>query len=322
MQTRSLSGLSKNCPVIAFGAWGIGGATPGGTSYGDISEQDAHGCIDAAYIAGMRLFDTSPAYGYGNSEHRLGEALTRRRGDVIIATKGGLYDYGAGADFSAGTLDSELDASLKRLKTEHVDIFQLHNPPADLAQNDGLRTFLDNITRDGRATTVGISVKSPADAFSLLDAYPFTAVQVNLNMLDVRALTSGLLDRCAEQNISVLARTPLCFGFLSLAVDENTEFAASDHRAHWSREQLALWASGARDAQAIVARHDPANTSLAARALRFGLLHPAVKTVLTGPMTAVEARENAAAGSLPPLDANCLKDVLALNAETPFFVRN
>ena len=322
MQKRTIQGIGKETSVIGFGAWGIGGATPGGTSYGNITELDALACIHAAYCAGLRFFDTSPAYGYGKSEDRLGKALAGRRDNVVIATKGGLYDYSVGADFSIAALDSGLDASLKRLDTAYVDIFQLHNPPTNLAQEVNLCAFLDTIIADGRARTVGISVKSPSDAYALLNAYPFTAVQLNLNMLDVRALTSGLLDLCAERGISVLARTPLCFGFLSLAIDENTKFEASDHRAHWPREQLAMWALGAREAQAIATGHDLEDASAAARALRFCLLHPAVKTVLTGPMTTAEAEENAAAGSMPSLGAACTNDMLTLNAQSSFFVKS
>jgi len=321
MQKRKFESIDKAAPVIGFGAWGIGGGTPGGTSYGNISEEDALACILAAYNAGMRFFDTSPAYGYGKSEARLGLALADKRQDVVIATKGGLYDYDAGPDFSIESLERGLDKSLYNLGTEYVDIFQLHNPPTDLAHAVELKRFLNAITADGRAKTVGISVKSPGDAFALLEAHPFTTLQLNLNMLDVRALECGLLDLCGAKNISVLARTPLCFGFLSLAIDENTSFDAGDHRAHWPRRQLALWASGAREAQAIAKKHDPENVSAVARALRFCLLHPAVKAVLTGPMTPSEAEENAAAGNLPPLDKACLNEMIALNTLSSFFLK-
>ena len=319
MLDRRIQGLDKNCSATGFGAWGIGGATPGGTSYGDIDEDTAQATISAAFSAGMRFFDTAPVYGYGQSETRLGKALAAHRKQIILATKGGLYDYDKGADFSVASLDEGLDASLKRLATPHVDLYQLHNPTADVFSRETcLADFLDQIKADGRASLIGVSVKSPSDAFALLKAYPFETIQLNFNMLDLRALTSGLLDHCAEKGIAVLARTPLCFGFLSLKVDENTTFAKADHRAHWPREQLALWASGAQQAQNIAARHDPITASPAARALRFCLLHKAVKSVLTGPMTPAEALENAAACAMPPLETTCLKEISQLNASRSF----
>jgi len=323
MHTRTIGGLLEPCPVIGFGGWGIGGATPGATSYGDIDDTAAHSCIDAALMAGMRFFDTSPAYGYGLSEARLGRALLGKRDEVIIATKGGLERYDEPPNFSPAALATGLDASLGRLGTDHVDIFQLHNPPVDvMTAHPGLAAFSDGLKESGKATTIGISVKAPDEAMALLAKYPFETVQVNLNMLDVRACTSGLLDHCAARGISVLARTPLCFGFLSLAIDATSSFDDADHRGHWSEVQRRVWSDGAVAAQAIAARHDPADATPAARALRFCLLHPAVKVVLTGPMTAGEARENAAAGSLPPLGSACLDDIAELNARKSFFVRD
>jgi len=322
MAFNSFPGLDKKTSAVGFGAWGIGGATPDGTSYGALSEKEGIACIDAALNAGMRFFDTSPAYGCGNSEIRLGKVLRGKRKDVIIATKGGLYEYAKGQDFSVPALTAGLNASLERLGTHHVDIFQLHNPPADLLDDtEELVAFFDDLKKRGKTTAIGISVKNPTDAFPLLSRYPFDTIQVNLNMMDVRAHECGLLDHCVQNNIAVLARTPLCFGFLSLAINENTVFSPEDHRSFWPREQLALWTAGADEAQAIAKRHDSCEATAADRALRFCLLHPAVKTVLSGPMTKKEAVANAVAGQMPPLDKECLADILSLNKRRSFITR-
>lgn len=321
MQTRPFAALEAACPVIGFGAWGIGGETPGGTSYGPYSDEAASACIDAAYAGGMRFFDTAPAYGNSESERRLGRALRGRRQDVILATKGGLYDFAEGADFSAARLERGLDDSLERLGTDYVDLFQLHNPPGDLLTgNAELVRWLDDIRASGKVRALGISVKAPDEAFALLKAYPFTAIQANFNMLDLRALESGLLDHCANQDIAFFARTPLCFGFLTLTIDENTVFDAADHRAHWPKDQLRLWVDGANSAQRIAESHDPAGTSATSRALRFCLTHPGVTCVLCGPMSADEAAENAAAGAENPLSEVCLDEIAALNRAQSFFL--
>jgi aryl-alcohol dehydrogenase-like predicted oxidoreductase len=323
MHNRRIVALDRRCPVIGFGAWGIGGETADGTSYGPIDEQAAAVCIETALNNGIRFFDTAPAYGNGESEKRLGRAIGGVREDIILATKGGQIQFDQNPDFSEASLEQSLNNSLKRLATDYIDLYQLHNPPASIFEREPrLANWLTRQVNSGAARSIGVSVKSPEEAFTLLKSYPFKTVQLNFNMLDVRALTSGLLDHCAKTGVSVIARTPLCFGFLTLKVNEDTTFDSADHRAHWKRDQLNLWSKGASAAQALVERHDAITASPTSRALRFCLAHPAVSCVLCGPMTAKEVKENAAAGLEPPLDNACLADIQSLNEKQDFFLRS
>lgn len=310
--------------VVGFGAWGIGGATPGATSYGHLNEDEALSTIQAAIDNKINLFDTSCVYGYGKSEELLGRALKGQRDKVIIATKGGMKRYDLPLDFSPAALSSSLSESLDRLATEYVDVFQLHNAPSDLfSKNTALPQYLDKELNSGRARQIGLSVKSPEDALLLLKEYDFSTVQVNLNMLDTRAIECGLLDYCHKKNIAVLIRTPLCFGFLTGSIDQNTVFADEDHRSHWAYEQKALWSRGGEMMHEICERDRDRDGSItdSIEAIRFCFTHPAVASVLTGSMHPREVEENALAGNKSALDVDLYNEIVNINTTHSFFYK-
>lgn len=324
MQFRPFGKSDLQSSVIGFGAWGIGGATPGATSYGHVSQALAIETIQRAIDYGINLFDTSCVYGYGKSETLLGQALQGQREKVIIATKGGMKRYDTPSDFSSSALSSSLTGSLERLKTDYVDVFQLHNPAVDIFdKNPNLGAYFDREINDGRVRQIGISVKSPEEAFELLQKYDFSTVQVNLNMLDTRAIDSGLLDHCQKHEIAVLVRTPLCFGFLTQTINQDTAFAEDDHRAHWSYEQKSLWSEGAQMVHAAceVGLESDLKITAAMQAIRFCFSHPAVSSVLTGPLNPDEVAENAKVGLLPEFDDVTYKKILDINANRSFFYK-
>ena len=321
MQTCHLFKGSKATSVIGLGSWGIGGVTSGATSYGRLDEQEATDCIWAALESGITFFDTSSVY--GSSEQRLGSVLSTVRNNVTIATKGGLPSYTEAPDFSPSGLMRMLEQSLTKLNTDHIDLYQLHNPPSDVFISESLlHRFLDDIKEQGLVKAIGVSVKSPDDIVSLSKSFPFETVQLNINMLDVRALDRGVLDFCELNNINVIARTPLCFGYLSLSLNEDSKFEDRDHRSTWSMAQKRAWISGAQKAQILAQQSDTEdNASPASRAIRFCLLHPAVKAVLTGGMSRKEVEENALAGSQQGLLPQCLEHISQLNKQHSFYVR-
>ncbi|HWE72313.1 MAG TPA: aldo/keto reductase [Stellaceae bacterium] len=320
MRSRTLGRSGFAVSEIGFGAWGIGGRTGGETSYGDTDDRRSLAALDRAFDLGITFYDTAPAYGDGHSETLVGEAFARRRDRVAIATKAGLPRFGEPSDFSPEALRRSLEGSLQRLKSDYVDLFQLHNPPPDLFRSapESYAT-LEALRCEGKIRAVGVSVKSPAEALSMLSSHTVAAVQVNLNMLDVRAVESGLLERAAEIGVGVIARTPLCFGFLSGAVTAATEFAPGDHRRAWPRAQIERWVKGAAAMQA--ATNAPASQSPSQAALRFCLSFPAVSAVIPGILSPEEAADNAAASGFGPLDEAARDRIVALNREIELFAR-
>jgi aryl-alcohol dehydrogenase-like predicted oxidoreductase len=271
-----------------------------------------------ALDCGITFFDTSAAYGNGHSETLLGQAFAGRRDKVMIATKAGYDSWDRPPDFSADAVVASVEKSLARLRSDYVDLLQLHNPPAEALRDEGLRTALARLQADGKVRAWGVSAKSPAEAIEALAEFEAPVVQANFNMMDVRALDSGLLAEAERRGAGFIGRTPLCFGFLSGTIGRDTAFPPGDHRLGWSQAQLDNWIDGASDLlQAVEATP---GTAGAQAALRFCLAFPAVSTIIPGILTPDEADQNAAASLAGPLPAATAEAVLAINRRRQFFV--
>ncbi len=151
----------------------------------------------------------------------------------------------------------------------------------------------------GKVRVLGVSVKSPVDAFSLLDLFPFQSVQANFNMLDIRVIESKLMERLGSVGASLVARTPMAFGYLSGALTGKEIFPKEDHRSRWTPEQVQLWVSGAHDL------HDCCKESSInpkyQTALRFCLSYSQVATTIVGMLTSEEVLANVCASAIGPL---------------------
>ncbi len=318
MNYRTLGRTGLVVSEIGFGAWGIGGRTVGQTSYGDTDDRTSLTALTRAFDSGITFFDTSGAYGNGHSEELIGQALAAVRSRVVIASKAGYESWDREPDFSARAIVASAEKSLTRLRTDYLDLLQLHNAPLELLRLDEMRDALLSLAAAGKIRAWGFSARSPAEALEALKTCDPPVVQANFNMMDVRAVTTGLLDEAIRRQSGFVGRTPLCFGFLSGAIDRNTTFPSGDHRLGWSHVQLENWIDGARDLLGAVGA-EPGVQGVQA-ALRFCLSFPAVSTVIPGILTAVEAEENALASTAGPLQAEQVDTVLAINRQRQFFV--
>jgi len=301
MKYRSLGGTGISVSEIGFGAWGIGGATPGSTSYGHTDDKVSLNALACSLACGINFYDTSNVYGYGHSETLIGRAFSSRRADVIIATKVGFVDYERPPDFSVASISKSIHGSLKRMGTDYIDLLQLHNPPVSwLQQHPETMEEIVKLKNDGKIRAIGVSVKGPSDAFDLLDIFPFEVFQANFNMLDIRALEGGLMEKLYEKSIGFIARTPMSFGFLSGELTGNETFPSEDHRSRWSKEQIHLWAAGARDLHACCIE-ESAISPPHELALRFCLSYKQVSTTIPGMLSAFEVAANAEASVRGPL---------------------
>lgn len=318
MRIHTLSGAGLPISAIAYGCWGIGGYTPGATSYGHTDDAVSLRALRAAVDHGVTLFDTAPAYGAGHSEELLGEALAPVRDRVVIATKGGCEDFSTGFHFSPQSLTRALEGSLRRLRSDHVDLYQLHNPPPEVIADGAIWDLLDGWRRQGRIRAIGISVRTPEDGLAALAASPAT-LQVNFNLADQRALSLGLLDRAAAAGVAVLARTPLCFGLLAATADQPPVFGPDDHRSRWSAEQIALWIKASNlFLERLSMRTGQSRAQLA---LRYCLSHPAVAAVIPGMANEGEVAENTMVGDAEPLPQAELDAIRDIYAHNEFFIR-
>lgn len=316
MRFRTLGATGLSVSEIGFGTWGLGG-----DSYGTVDDAQSRRVLEGAFDRGVTFYDTSDLYGAGHAERVLGEALGAVRDSIVIATKGGLLPHTGFAmpqDFSASHLRAALMRSLDRLRTDYVDLYQLHSPELSLLRRhpeilDTLRAFRE----DGLIRHWGLSARSPADAAAALAEFEFPVIQVNFNLIDHRAVDSGLLDAAAAQGVGVIARTPLCFGYLSGRLTGNERFdSGRDHRANWPQDQLRRWAEAPGLFDPLVRSR---GCTPAQFALLFCLAQPAVSTAIPGLMSMAELDEDIGACALDPLTEDELAEIDAIYRSRQFY---
>jgi aryl-alcohol dehydrogenase-like predicted oxidoreductase len=318
MNYRALGRTGIVVSEIGFGAWGIGGRTVSQTSYGDTDDGTSLAALARAHECGITFFDTSAVYGNGHSEALIGQALAGVRHEVVVATKAGYEAWDRPPDFSAAAIVASTERSLGRLRSDYVDLLFLHNPPLDVLMAADVRDALARLVASGKVRAWGASTKGPADALEALRAVDVPVIEANFNMMDVRAVTSGLFEEVSRRGAGFVARTPLCFGFLSGLIGHDTAFPPGDHRAGWPRRQLANWIDGAADLLAAVSA--PPGLAGVQAALRFCLAFPAISSTIPGIMTPTEADQNAAASGLGPLPSDAVAAILEINRNRQFFV--
>lgn len=318
MNYRTLGATGIKVSEIGFGTWGIGGLTEGATSYGATDDKISLRALSSALERGITFFDTSSTYGYGHAEELLGKAFAKRRSRVVITTKAGCVRHGGPYDVSPEYLRNSLERSLRALRTDYVDLYQIHSVPLDVARAtpEVLKTLQD-LKAEGKIRAFGYSTKNPEDALVVMDEFGAEVVQVNFNLIDHRAITSGVLRKAAERSVGIIARTPFAFGFLTGAI-QSIDFDPRDHRSAWPKEQLELWKS----ASARFAFLDnPAGLYTPAQlALAFCLSFEEISAVVPGMLTAKEVEEDAFASQLPLLSIENLRKALQVAQESKFFL--
>ena len=226
MEAIKIPGLLMNASRIGLGTWAIGGWMWGGSE-----ESEAISTIHAALDNGINLIDTAPVYGFGRSEELVGKALADgRRGGAIIATKVGL-DWGSGKilrNSSQARLRSELEDSLRRLKTDVIDIYQVHWPDDSVPFEETAKS-LDAFRREGKIRAIGVSNFSPSQMESFRKGAPLGAIQPPYNLFE-REIEKDVLPYAERNGLVVLAYGALCRGLLTGKITAKTEFTGDDLR--------------------------------------------------------------------------------------------
>lgn len=226
MEFVDIPGASIRVSRIALGTWAIGGWMWGGTD-----ENDAIETIQEALDGGINLIDTAPVYGFGRSEEIVGKAIAGgRRWKAVIATKVGL-DWTNGKPFrnaSKARIVEEVENSLRRLRTDVIDLYQVHwpDPRTPIAETAEAVAALH---RDGKIRAVGVSNFSPAQMDQFRKVAPLHAAQPPYNLFE-RAIEQDILPYCSENKIALLAYGSLCRGLLSGSMSISSHFIGDDLR--------------------------------------------------------------------------------------------
>ena len=319
MNYRRLGTTDLQVSEIGFGAWGIGGVNGDAKAYGPTDDASSIRALRMAYDSGISFYDTAPLYGYGHSEELIGSALRDVRNGTIIASKVGYVDFTGRTNFSPAYIRSSIEESLRRLRTDYIDLYQLHDPPLEQLQgHDALRLELEGLKGEGKIRYTGLSARSPEESLKALDLLEPDTVQVNFNLADQRAREIGLLEECGHRGIGIIARTPLCFGFLTGKYPADGNFAEGDHRGQWQKEQLELWADAYRLFVNELAEAD--GQTGAQIALRFCLSFPEIATAIPGMLTQEHVKENVASSSCGPLASDTMARFMEIYAQHNFFI--
>lgn len=290
MRYRLLGRTGLLVSEIGMGTWALGGAKHG-HSYGPVDDQEALKIIRKALELGCNFFDTADIYGHGHSEKLLGTALRGTRQSVYIATKVG-WDFYHGPvrmNLSPAYLCFALERSLKRLKTDYVDLYQIHNPPAGFAL-DAVYEALEAFKTQGKIRFYGLSIHTLSEGLAAIAAGCIDTLQIAYNLC-CRTPGEILFPVAQAQQIGIIAREPLANGFLTGKYTLQTLFPAGDFRQSWSEDLKQRRIALVGHLQELLKPY-LTTFSLAQRALQFVLTQPAVSVVIPGAKTREQVVEN------------------------------
>jgi aryl-alcohol dehydrogenase-like predicted oxidoreductase len=274
--------------------------------------------LHAGIDAGMNFIDTADVYGDGRSERLVARLRRERRGDTIwVATKAGRRLPQQTCDgYSRENLIAWIERSLTNLQMDALDLLQLHCPPSQLYRQPEVFGILDDLVAAGKVRYYGVSVETVDEALTAMQHPGVQSVQIIFNMFRLKP-AERVLTEAAKRQVGILARVPLASGLLTGKLRPDTAFAADDHRS-FNREGQAFdkgeTLSGVPYEAGLAAVEElrplvPPGASLTQVALRWILMFDGVTSAIPGARTAAQARENAAAAALPPLDAGTMAAV-------------
>jgi aryl-alcohol dehydrogenase-like predicted oxidoreductase len=229
------------CSILGLGTWGLGGKNNvSGKPVGwkSIGSTQARNTISAAIDKGINFFDSSDFYGLGAAEELLGDTIPKSNTQVVIATKVGIIPSlipgttKLDRNFSTEYIESSLNASLTRLKREHIDLYQLHGPTLKKLPDETWET-LERLRTKGKIRCIGVSLKSGgsnSDDFNALVNNPLvSSIQVRYNLM--YGEEADFVDKGQSGDLAVLARSIFQHGFLTGKYSPSSEFSADEYRS-------------------------------------------------------------------------------------------
>jgi methylglyoxal reductase len=277
--------------------------------WGGADEAEAIRAIQASLDEGITLIDTAPAYGLGLSEELVGRAIAKRRDKVVLATKCGLVWHTTEGRFffnqagkpvhrylGAASIRHELEQSLKRLGTDHVDLYQTHWQDATTPIDETMGALLE-LKREGKIRAIGVSNATVEEIGRYQKLGPVDTDQEKYSLLD-RDHEAKLIPFCREQNIAVLAYSPLANGLLTGKIGPEREFKGDDLRRdnpRFSKENRVRVQEMLRKCQPIAEAH---KLTLAQLVIAWTLAQPGLTHALVGARGPEQAKENARSGDV------------------------
>jgi aryl-alcohol dehydrogenase-like predicted oxidoreductase len=311
MEYTTIRDVPVQASRVGLGTWAMGGFQWGGTD-DDESVRTIHRALDL----GITLIDTAPAYGFGHSEEVVGRAIAERGGrdKVVIATKVGLEREGNALfrNCTRQEIFDEVEVSLRRLRTDYIDLYQVHWPDLDTPYEETARALLD-LKAAGKILAIGVSNYSVAAMERFAKTAPLSTAQPPLNLFE-RDAQKEILPWVRANGLDALTYGALCRGLLTGTIDERTRFEGDDLRKSDPKFQPPRFAQYLAAVKELTRfAHDRYDKGMLPFAVRWVIDQPGVSVALWG------ARHP---GELAPvsevvgwtLDADALREVDAIIA--------
>ncbi len=317
MRTRRFGDTDLETSEVGFGTWALGS-----TWWGDVSELAGERLLLEALELGITFFETGDAYGQGANEELVGGVLAPHRDQIQLSTKFGYVLSGGRQEHSEGErpqrwdgpfVRAALEGSLRRLRTDRVDLYQLHNPRLDAIDSDDCFATLEELKAEGKIRHYGVAL-GPAigwreEGLRAISTRSIASVQTVYNLLEQEP-GRDLMAAAAEHGVGVMARVPTSSGLLDDHLTPETTFGPGDHRRHRPREWLV---EGLQKIDRIRFLCGPeTGRTMAQAALRFILAQPQMAVVIPTMTSADELHEYAGAADVPDLTEDELARVGAL----------
>ena len=285
MNYRILGKTELKVSEIGLGTWGISG-----NGYGPTDDQTSLKTIHKALDQGVNFIDTADSYGNGHSEELIGQVLSERRDkETIVATKVGWDFYSSGGirgNLEPKYIKSALEKSLKRIKRDWIDIYQIHiSNPEKIHSFNAYETLLQ-LKKEGKIRFYGVSVKNIQDGFDAVTSGVDT-VQITYNII-AQDLEKEFIPFASSKGIGVIVKEPLASGLLSGKYNRKSKFHKKDHRNGWSKQFLHENLAKIDDLKFLVMK----DRTLCQSAINFVLTNKEVSTTIPGAKNPKQVEEN------------------------------
>jgi aryl-alcohol dehydrogenase-like predicted oxidoreductase len=293
MQRRPLGSSGLTVSAIGLGTWAMGGHIP---TWGHVDDRESIAAIHEALDCGINLIDTAPIYGLGHSEDIVGKAIHGRRDEAVLATKCGLLPPEAEEAvpprcLSRANILRECEESLRRLRTDAIDLYQCHWPDPSTPHEETMGA-LATLLQQGKIRAIGLSNYSCDQIASAREFGPVHALQLPFSMIHLRA-ADDLIPFCVEHEMAVLPYSPLAKGLLTGKFSAETRLTGMrardpEFRGERFRRNLGLL----KQLGSIAARYERTVTQLV---VNWTATYPGVTAPLLGAKRPSQVREHCGA---------------------------
>ncbi len=312
MNYRTLGKTGFNISEISLGTWQIGGDWTH-----KMTVEDGKKLVEEAIENGINFIDTADVYGMGLSEKAVGEVVKSRSERVHVATKcGRQINPHISENYTPEVLRKYVEASLKNMGMECLDLIQLHCPPTEVYYQPEIFELFDRLKDEGKILNLGISVEKIEEAIKGMEFDNVTTVQIIFNMFRQRP-SELFFDLAKKKNVGVIVRVPLASGLLTGKYSSSTQFDTNDHRNFNRNGELfdkgetfsgVDYDTGLQAVEKLRTLF-PDQENLAPIALKWILQFDAVSCIIPGASSSKQLQSNLSASQVPDFTKEQIKGI-------------